>query len=564
MKKITLILLVWLFANDFGNAQSWDWAEQGFCNSASSFGDVLGIATDKSGNIYETGYLGGSITIGTYTLTTFGNDFEAYIVKYSSNGNVIWATSSQQTAINSYCQSGEVITDKLGNVYIAGVYQGNVIFGNDTLIGGDDNVFLVKYNSIGNVVWAKSSAVTGAGNYMSSGPLIIDSSGNIVITGDFYGNVRLGSFNLSTHGINNNLFVAKFDSMGNVLWVINPTLFPSGTASATALCQYSNYYVVTGDLADTAVFGDDTLIGNSSGGVPFLVKYDSNGNVVWATCGEVSQRSIYSSGYCVVTDKNGIIYVTGPFKDTLILASDTLKAPNNDFFLAKYSDNGSLIWAKSGNVAYSQNPIDGRSLTFDKWGYLYFSGTFEDSLKFDTVTLISHSGYTSFLFQLDTTGYALCGTYINNFNDDINPIVANPIDQTVYFGGDFYEMRTCSFGPFTLVSNYLSAEVPFIAKWQPCFYKTLSEEKLNNADVLSIYPNPSNGLYTIQIKGELAQINKNIEIYNTMGQEIYSQNNIQTPTLNINLSGRPNGVYLYRILDDTGNLIGNGKIVLDK
>jgi hypothetical protein len=59
----------------------------------------------------------------------------------------------------------------------------------------------------------------------------------------------------------------------------------------------------------------------------------------------------------------------------------------------------------------------------------------------------------------------------------------------------------------------------------------------------------------------------NIEIYNVLGEKVYSTNLPQTPKgalSDIDLSEQPNGVYFYRILSENGVLVGEGKLVVEK
>jgi len=55
------------------------------------------------------------------------------------------------------------------------------------------------------------------------------------------------------------------------------------------------------------------------------------------------------------------------------------------------------------------------------------------------------------------------------------------------------------------------------------------------------------------------------EVYNMLGEKIFTEalNNSKTAA-NINLTSSPNGVYLYRILETTGNLLGEGKLIIQR
>jgi hypothetical protein len=81
---------------------------------------------------------------------------------------------------------------------------------------------------------------------------------------------------------------------------------------------------------------------------------------------------------------------------------------------------------------------------------------------------------------------------------------------------------------------------------------------------ISIYPNPSNGQFTIQSSVNSGQ--SSVEIYNVLGQNVYSNslNISQGSSLEINMNTRPAGLYLYRIIATNGSLISEGKIVIQK
>jgi len=107
-----------------------------------------------------------------------------------------------------------------------------------------------------------------------------------------------------------------------------------------------------------------------------------------------------------------------------------------------------------------------------------------------------------------------------------------------------------------------------IAKWTtPSAINELSD---NN--YCKIYPNPSDGKFTIQWSVVPPQADQwSVEVYNVLGEKVYA-----TPALlpqsgggvstafQINLSSQPEGVYLCRILSKTNKLIGQSKIIIMK
>lgn len=76
---------------------------------------------------------------------------------------------------------------------------------------------------------------------------------------------------------------------------------------------------------------------------------------------------------------------------------------------------------------------------------------------------------------------------------------------------------------------------------------------------VKVYPNPNNGIFTISNN---EQGISNIEVYNPLGQIVYSQKlSTVNRTLSINISAQPSGVYFFRALAIDGSVIGSGKMV---
>ena len=250
MKKHYLISLIFISTLSYG--QSWDWGRQGY-NSEGSKYLALPVATDKNGNAYITGSFLSTIIFGNDTFkgtNISGTTESAYLVKYNSSGNIIWAKSIIDSI--GECNSTSITLDKSGNIYIAGSFSSNIQIGSYSLTCStyDYDAFLVKYNSNGNVIWAEQSTVRNGAAYVND--VTTDKFGNVFITGDYhYTDVKFGSHRLS--------------------------ILPLVQANA------------------------------------FTVKYDSNGNVIWANQSETSSVEGYGCGNSVATDNSGNAFITGEF-----------------------------------------------------------------------------------------------------------------------------------------------------------------------------------------------------------------------------------------------------------
>ena len=171
------------------------------------------VSTDAIGNVFMTGiYYSPTITFGITTLTNANNVADIFIVKYDASGNVLWAKSAEGTW---YDLSYGVCTDVIGNVFITGAfYSPTITFGTTTLtnVNAANDIFIVKYDASGNVLWAKSAGGTG---YDEGYAVSTDASGNVFLTGNFGSpNINFGTTTLTntdTTGSFRDIFIAKLD-----------------------------------------------------------------------------------------------------------------------------------------------------------------------------------------------------------------------------------------------------------------------------------------------------------------------------------------------------------------
>lgn len=76
---------------------------------------------------------------------------------------------------------------------------------------------------------------------------------------------------------------------------------------------------------------------------------------------------------------------------------------------------------------------------------------------------------------------------------------------------------------------------------------------------VKIYPDPNNGNFTLTLSGTCDR--SIVEIYNALGERIVTHS-LASGNNTMEMNSEPNGVYLYRIIADNGNLVGEGKLVI--
>ncbi len=306
----------------------------------------LGVATDTFGNVFLTGFFySPTITFGITTLiNTSANGFDVFLTKYDASGNVLWAKSAGGT---SYDEGLGVATDAFGNVYVTGDFDSPAItFETITLINtnaGNNDVFLAKYDSFGNILWAKSA---GGTSYDKCYNVATDVSGNVYVTGYFSSSaITFGTTTLTNAG-SANVFLAKYDASGKVLWAKGSVGLNGNVGYSVATDASGNVYI-TGKFSEAGVssitFGSITLpFPAGSTPIPgatdpmFIVQYDSTGNVRCASA--LASGGDDKSG--VATDAFGNAYIGGDFMiNPFIVGTDTLPLTGGieDVFIAKYT-----------------------------------------------------------------------------------------------------------------------------------------------------------------------------------------------------------------------------------
>jgi hypothetical protein len=116
-----------------------------------------------------------------------------------------------------------------------------------------------------------------------------------------------------------------------------------------------------------------------------------------------------------------------------------------------------------------------------------------------------------------------------------------------------FNTPSVSFGTIKLTKT--GSSTSFIARLGD---KTTGLKKVvKRDDNFSVFPNPTNGRFTININSTISSV----EIYNLPGARIYSDiKPSQQTSCEIDISGQPKGIYLVKVNSGIGNNIR--KIVL--
>ena len=308
---------------------------------AKSFGDAddqraMGIAVTDQGDPVLTGRFNGLMNFGggIGTLLTSAGDADVFVARLgSSNGTHIWSHSFGDSAY----QRGKSITARDG-VYLTGDVRGSFSVGSDIIDAGTlSDVLALKMAIDGTLAWGKSFGGPIGGSDKAGHDIAMDSSGNVLLTGEFNGIIDFGGDNLMANGPRSG-FVARFNSAGEHDWSKafgdSDTLF---LVSRGVAADAMNNVLLTGEFSGTADFGGDPL--TSAGNDLFVAKLSPNGDHLWSRRFGNAAAQV---GLSIAADPAGDVLVAGQFRGTLdfntigtSLTANDASGVNNTLFIAK-------------------------------------------------------------------------------------------------------------------------------------------------------------------------------------------------------------------------------------
>jgi hypothetical protein len=350
-----------------------------------------GVAVDGSGNAYVTGFFQSTVDFDPgpgVDNHTPNAGCDAFLSKFDSAGSFIWAKTWGGDGQDS---ARGVAVDGSGNAYVTGDFEEIVDFDpgpgvDNHTSNGNDDVFLSKFDSSGNFLWAKT---WGGIDYDYGCCVAVDGSGNAYVTGVFQDIVDFdpgsGVDNHTSNGAFD-VFLSKFDSSGTYFWVRAwGGLIYSEIGYGVAVDGSGNV-CVTGFFEQTVDFDPGPGIDNhtSNGQDIFLSKFDSSGNFLWAKTWGGHSAAYGDIGRGVAVDGSGNVYSTGYFEDTVDFdpgpGVDNHTVNYGGIFLSKFDSSGNFIWAKTWGDSWFTSGI---GVAIDGSGGACVTGDFYGTADFD-------------------------------------------------------------------------------------------------------------------------------------------------------------------------------------
>lgn len=368
-----------------------------------------GLAIDHGGNLLMVGrfdsYFDWNPGEGEAFFGSTGST-DGFLAKYDTSGAFVWA---KRIGGSGHDETYGVAVDEQDNIYVVGQMSAAVNFGTteEPVVlaheGGSWDAFCASYGPDGELAWVRGIQGTGGQRALS----IAYQAGHVYAYGVCAGETHADNVATLSAGSNNQAFLCKLDTTGQVKWLLGhggtgSEIGEAIRADATHLYIMGSYTALTDADPGPGVI---ELAPYGVGGNVYFAKLDTAGNAIWA---HGLQGNNHFDGVCdIACDAMGRVFVTGAHS----VEQDFDPGPGetilpmtiaNDLFLAMYQPDGSFGWARG--IATHGVFETANGLATDALGNVFVTGGFGDTAVFDINVPTDTLTGTSMAFYLAKYG----------------------------------------------------------------------------------------------------------------------------------------------------------------
>ena len=297
-----------------------------------------------------------------------------------------------------------ITVDAKGFAYITGEYAGESQFGTQKITSaGDMDFFVAKLDPNGKFLWVRS----GGGSQVDRGyGVAVDAAGNVYATGHYQSADASFDGQKVTLAGGYDIFLAKYDSEGRLLWVKT-----SGGAGYDyghgAAVDADGNCLIAGGAAGEVTF-DQIKLPNENGGHMFAAKYSPEGNILWA---RVAEGKGSGSAHGIAVDDKGNAYLGGMAGGAQSMGGKTLSVPGTqDLSVVKLNPAGEVVWV--ANSGHPNKSAMLHEIAVDASGKVWGSGMFKGDVQIGDTRATTASDSNALLVHFDSSGklkWALTG-----------------------------------------------------------------------------------------------------------------------------------------------------------
>ena len=481
---------------------------------------------------------GGYVIVGL-TLSLGAGNTDIFLIKTDTYGDLLWTKTFGGTGIDEG-KSVQQTTDR-----------GYIITGiTNSFSAAYYDVYLIKTDANGDILWTRTFGGIGD-DYGYSVQQTTD--GGYIIAGYTR---SFGSGYLD-------VYLIKTDINGDSLW----TKTFGGAGDDLGLCVQQTSdggYIITGNTFGSFGAGLNDF---------YLVKADSIGNLLWTkTYGGTNHDYSFS----IRQTANGEYIIVG--------YTSSFGAGSDDVYLIKVDANGNSLWTKTygganydgggsvqqtadagfiivgftSNFGAGQNDVyliktdlNGDTLWTKTFGGTHYDNGFSIQRTSDggyIITGENDDGDSVYLIKTDSLGNSGCN------QSGTTTIVTNPVTQETTPATNVTSPPTIVTTPATITSS--GGTVTTL-----CTTVGIQSEIQNPQSAISISPNPFHSITTLTVNNNLFNDNLTLSIFNVEGKILRQQNLTSHQTI-IERNGMANGLYFYKLAEN-GIVKSVGKLLVE-
>lgn len=315
--------------------------------------------------------------------------------------------------------------DSQGAVYVYGSFLGKASFGSTSFSSAGGSFEVFLSKFSSDGNLVWVKATQGNG--MKDGFRVhIDSSDNIYVAGNFLDKMSWGGTTLdATKG---GAFLTKFSTAGKVLW--NIQMGNQGAILKSIRTDPQGQLFIAGQFSGPAKFGTLSFTGKADLDI-FVARLNPKGEFQWMTSGGGPSIDI-AVDLCLSPQND--IYLVGQIFDSSVWGKTTLTTTQDDLFVVKWDSKGSLQWVIQTKGQGSTIP---HALRWTPQGQIFLSTELEGQKKIGSFSIpnTNHGTMTTLIF--DTSGKIKKSSYSTG-STHIHPTsVAFDSKGRIYVGGEF-------------------------------------------------------------------------------------------------------------------------------
>lgn len=388
---------------------------------------VKAVATTTDGSIYFLMEYATDITLGEFAVKNAGKT-DAALVKVNASGAYEWIQTLSSTG-NDYAYGIAVNNDQTAIAITAG-YSNSAQFSGTSLISqGYMDILTAVFSTDGQLNWF---ATGGSTNFDFPSAVTFDQFDNVLTTGWFSAIATFTNIAVTTQQ-HNDVFVVKYNTIGQPQWV--QTLGGNGSDAANAIAVASdNSYFVGGQFEQNIKGGNFEV--TSKGGFDGFVAHLSESGTV---------ENLFSFGgvaadvlNAIVIDEVNGLFISGYTAGQMDYNQASLAHHGyDDGFIIKTDANLNLEWSHTiGGAAWDYV----RDVKITEKGIVAV-GYFSDVMQLGEFNLASTGGqydYDVFVAQISRDGHIENVTSMGGLSSDFAYKAAVDAEGRIVVAGEFY------------------------------------------------------------------------------------------------------------------------------